>query len=143
MKMIVTTAFLLVSNFALALPDETQLLKYVPEGKIVKSQAKEVKILTPAQTIVEVEFKMNGEFEEASGDDVTKDSFHPGQGLLSLQDAVKKATSEKRNFLGEWNLESNFFGGWAYEFEGYENNRKVEYVVDARTGKLLSQRDDD
>jgi uncharacterized membrane protein YkoI len=134
---------LIYSAFTWALPSEAEILKYVPEGKIIKSHEKEVKLLTPSNTVVEVEFEANGDFEEASGDDVRMDSFVPGQGLLSLKEAVAAATKANKTVSGDWTLENHIFGGWTYEFEGLENNRKMEYVIDAKSGKLLKSKTDE
>ena len=113
-------------------------VKYVPGGKVVQEKAEEVKIQTPAGTIVEVEFDRAGKFEEASGDSVENDVFVPGEGLLSLKDAVDSLKKAGKTPVGDWSLDSSLIRGWHYEFEGFENGKKMDYVLDAKTGKLIS-----
>ena len=117
-------------------------LKLVPGGKVVAEKAEEVKVQVPNGGIVEVEFQA-GKFEEASGDSVEHDIFIPGQGLLSLKDAVEAMKKAGKTPVGEWSLDNSFLKGWHYEFEGHENGKKMDYIVDAKSGKLLDAKVDD
>lgn len=93
----------------------------IPDGKVVEVKKHEKKIETPAGTIVEIEYTMTGEFKEAS-------------------DVMKNAG---KTISGDWSLEKSFVHGWVYEFEGFENNAKMDYLVDAKTGKLIKAQIDD
>lgn len=121
----------------------TQALKYIPGGEIVQEKAKEVKVKTPQGTIVEIEFNRDGTFEEASGKNIEKDAFVPEDGLISLSEAISTLKKEGKAPAGDWELEKSFIRGWHYKFEGYEKNQKYDYVVDAKTGKLLESKLDD
>lgn len=124
--------------------DTTHLaLKFVPGATVVQEKDKEIKLRTTAGTLVEIEFDAAGNFEEASGDNVERDIFIPDQKLLSLEVAASKLKSEGKSPVGEWSLEHIFLKGWHYEFEGYENGQKYNYVVDAKNGKLANKKLDD
>jgi uncharacterized membrane protein YkoI len=110
----------------------------IPAGKIVKVKSDEKKIQTPAGTIVEIEYSMTGEFKEASGDAALGgDVLEPAGGLLSLKAATEAMKTAGKNISGDWSLEKSFVHGWVYEFEGFENNVKMDYLLDAKTGKIL------
>lgn len=144
MKTIITVLTLaILSSNAFSQDSSFKVENYVPGGKVSQVKEKEVKVLTPNSTIVEIEFKASGEFEEASGDASTRDIFVPGQGLLSLSDAVASLAKAGKKADGEWSLEHSFLKGWVYEFNGIEGVKKMEYFVDAKTGKLLESRVDD
>lgn len=128
-----------LSSYA-GLSDEA--LKLIPGGKVVAEKKEEVKIQTPEGSIVEVEYE-RGKFEEASGDNAEKDVLVPGEGLLSLKDAVASLKKSGKTPVGDWSLDKSFIKGWHYEFEGFENNQKMDYIVDAKTGKLLESKIDD
>lgn len=137
-----------VGLLALALPVmaatmSESALKMVPGGKVVQEKDKEIKVQTKENTIVEIEFKRNGDFEEASGKMVDKDNFEPGQNLLSLKDALAAVKKAGKNPNGEWSLDDSMIKGWHYEFEGIENGKSMEYVVDAKTGTLKETKQDD
>ena len=119
-----------------------EALKYVPDGKVELMEKDEVKVKTTQGTMVEVEFDRNGGLQEASGDFAQKDNFVPGNGLLSLKDAVAAITKNGKTVDGEWSLDKDFLRDWEYEFEGIENGKKFEYVVNAKTGKLLESKPD-
>lgn len=131
------------SGAAMAQTIGEKALSYIPGGKIVQETRKEVKVLTPNSTIVEVEFKRDGTFEEASGDVIEKDIFVPAQGMLSLADAVAEFKKSGDTPTGDWSLEESLRHGWHYDFEGYKNGQKMEYVIDAVTGKILDAQIDD
>lgn len=131
------TGTVFASNFA------DDALKLVPGGSIVQEKKKEVKVKTPQGTIVEVEFDSKGNFEEASGKDLDKDILIPGNDLFSLQTTLESLKKQGKTPTGKWSLENSFLKGWHYEFKGFEDGKKYEYVVDAKTGKLIDTKLDD
>jgi uncharacterized membrane protein YkoI len=135
--------FLMSTGSAFALKLNEKALSYIPDGKVVQEKEKEVKVQTKNGTIVEIEFERNGDFEEASGKSIDKDSFIPEHKLVSLNTAVESLKKSSKSPTGDWNLEKSFLRGWVYEFEGFENGQEVDYVVDATNGKLLETRLDD
>lgn len=120
-----------------------QALKFIPGGEIVQEKLHEVKVKTPQGTIVDVEFGTDGTFEEASGNNIEKDIFVSDINLISLKDATESLKKEGKLPVGEWELEHSFLNGWRYKFEGYEKGQKFDYIVDAKTGKLLESNLDD
>lgn len=118
-------------------------LEYVPKGTVVEHKDDEVKMKTVNGGIVEVEFTRDGELDEASGDSVVHDEFVPGQGLLPLKEAVQHLQKNGKTPSGDWSLENSFIKGWHYEFEGIEAGKSMDYVLDAKTGKLLESKIDD
>ena len=93
---------------------------------------------------MEIEYTMTGEFKEASGDAVLAgDVLEIGGGLLSLKAATDVMKNAGKTISGDWSLEKSFVHGWVYEFEGFENNAKMDYLVDAKTGKLIKAQIDD
>ena len=133
----------LTSAGAMAATMSEKALKYVPGGKVIQEKKDEVKVQTPNGSIVEIEFKRNGDLEEASGDTVDKDIFVPGEGLLSLKDAYAAMTKAGKAPVGDWSLDKSMMKGWHYEFEGAENGKNMDYVVDAKTGKIVDSQEDD
>lgn len=117
-------------------------LKFVPGGKIIQEKKDEVKVETPAGSVVEVEFDRKGKFEEASGDSIMNDLFVPGDGLMALKDAVAMTQKQGKTLTGEWSLDKSMMKGWYYKFEGSENGKKMDYLVDAKTGKILESKVD-
>lgn len=138
-----TFGVFVMSLSALAATQGESALKMVPGGKVLQEKEKEVRIQTTNGSIVELEFKRNGDFEEASGHAVDKDNFVPGQNLMSLKDAVASVKKTGKTPVGNWSLEESMMKGWHYEFEGMENGKSMDYVVDAKTGKLKESRVDD
>lgn len=116
--------------------------KLVPRGTVQQVDRDEVTVKTAAGTILEIEFNRDGSLDEASGDMATKDNFVPGNGLLELKDAVAALEKNGKKAEGEWSLDKDFMREWEYEFEGYENNQKYEYVINAKTGALLKSKRD-
>lgn len=141
-KCIVALGLSLVTTFSAAATIKESALTFVPKGTIVQEKDKEIKIQTEAGGIVEVEFQRDGTFEEASGESLDKDIFVPGQGLLSLKDALASLKTAGKNPSGGWSIEKSLTQDWYYDFEGYESGAKMEYRVDAKTGKLLSSKVD-
>lgn len=131
-----------LSSQAFAIEYSETALKMIPGGKVIQEKTREVMVLTPNQSTIEVEFKKNGKFEEASGDNLEKDILVPDMGLISLQEAVALLKKEGKTPVGEWSLEESLFGNWHYEFEGIEGGKKMDYQVDAKTGKIESEIDD-
>lgn len=129
------------SSFGMAIFDKTKLI--VPDGEIVQEKEREYKVRTKQGSIVEVEFERNGVFEEASGKSVEKDVLVPGEGLISLSAAVESLKKAGKVSSGDWSLEKSFIKGWVYEFEGFEQGREVEYLINAENGKFLETRVDD
>ncbi len=129
------------SAFAGPLLEKAQ--KYVPEGTVVQEKTKEVKIKTPQNSIVEIEFHTDGTFEEASGDNLEKDILIPSDGLMPLKVVIGELIKQGKTPTGDWSLEKSFVKGWHYEFEGYEKGQKFDYIVDAKSGKLLESKLDD
>ena len=146
MKMlkIVPIALLVLSlpTFAAAKLSDSAL-KMVPGGKVVHEKDNEVKVETEGGSVVEVEFKHNGDFEEASGHSVDKDKFVPGMSLMPLSEVVAAVKKAGKNPVGDWKLEDSMLKGWNYEFEGMEKGKSMEYMVDAKTGKIKESKIDD
>lgn len=141
---LVPVAMLVLSlpTFAAAKLSESAL-KMVPGGKVVHEKDDEVKVQTESGSVVEVEFKHNGDFEEASGHAVDKDQFEPGMNLMPLKDVVAAVKKAGKKPVGDWSLDDSMLKGWNYEFEGMEEGKSMEYVVDAKTGKIKESRMDD
>lgn len=91
---------------------------------------------------MEIEYDKNGKIEEAEGK-ILEDKFEPGEGRLSLKDAVEALKKAGKTPTGKWEFDKSFLNGWYYEFEGFDNNQKMEYTIDAKTGKLQKEKIDD
>lgn len=115
----------------------------IPEGEIVQEKEREVKVKTKAGSIVEVEFDRGGKFEEASGKAPDKDVLNPGNNLITLAKAYEALKAAGKTATGDWSLEKSFMKGWIYEFEGFENGKEVDYLINAENGKFLETRIDD
>lgn len=119
-------------------------LTLVPGGEIIQLGKFETKVKTPQGTIVELDWHRHGDFEEASGDAVANgDILVPGAGLLTLAAAVVEVEKAGKKPVGDWSLEKSLRFGWVYEFQGYEAGKKMEYLIDAEDGKILTQNLDD
>ena len=129
-----TTAFAAISDDA---------LKLVPGSKVLTQKADEVKVQAPNGGVIEVEFDRSGKLDEASGKLVDSDILVPENGMLTLKDAVAALKKEGKTAVGEWSLDNNLISGWRYEFEGFEQGKKMDYKLDAKTGKLLEAKIDD
>jgi uncharacterized membrane protein YkoI len=80
--------------------------------------------------------------DEASGKMAKKDAFIPGNGLISLEEAVMAMQKEGKTVEGEWSLDKDFLRDWEYEFEGIEDGKHYEYTLNAKTGKLIKSEAD-
>lgn len=138
-----TFIFFLLSSFSIQAANfEKKALKFVPGGMIQSSDKDEFSIKTKAGSIVEIELDRNGDLDEASGNAANNDVFVPGQGLLSLNEAVKAMAKEGKIVQGEWSLDKDFLRDWEYEFEGMEDGKQYEYSMNAKTGKLIGSEAD-
>lgn len=143
-KSLLSLSLLLVlSSTAMASAISDEALKYIPGGKVVSEKADEVKVQGPNGTIIEIEFNRSGKFDEASGDSVEQDVFVPGNDILSLKEAVAALKKEGKSAVGEWSIDNSMIRGWYYEFEGFEEGKKMDYTIDGKSGKLLSVEIDD
>lgn len=120
-----------------------EALKFVPGGKVLSEKVDEVKIQVPNGGVVEVEFDRSGKLDEASGDSVDNDIFVPSNGILSLKEAVAALKKEGKVAVGDWSIDNSMIKGWYYKFEGFEQGKKMDYTLDAKTGKLLDAKLDD
>ena len=68
--------------------------------------------------------------------------FVPGGQLLSLAAAVESLKKSGKTAQGDWSFEKSTLNGWVYEFEGVEDGKKMEYVIDATAGKLIKAKRD-
>ena len=118
-------------------------LAYVPNGKIISQKNNEFDILTTNNTIIEIELKANGELDEASGDNITKDTFTPDQGIVGLDAVVTEINATANGgTLSEWSLDNDLMHGWHYDVEVLKGNVEYEYLLDAKTGKVISSKED-
>jgi hypothetical protein len=102
----------------------------VPRGKVIETYGRDFIVKTPAGTKINIEFNLNGKFQEASGKNLDKgDNLEPGDGLLSLSTAAQSLQKEGLSPNGFWNLEEDSKLGWIYEFESA--------LVDATSGKIV------
>lgn len=130
---------LIVTGFPLlAAVSQDQALKYVPGAKVLRDDGYEFKLQTPKGTVVEVELNRDGSLDEASGKSIAAgDVFIPGEGRISLADALSALKKEGKVPRGEWSFEKSMLKGWVYEVEGMEDGKEMEYKIDAKTGKLV------
>lgn len=115
----------------------------VPGGTVVKHEKNDYDLETPGKTIVEVELTKDGAVDEASGDaSHNGDVFVPGDGRMSLTEAVEALKKAGKTATGEWSFEKKLTGGWVYELDGTEKDQRMEYEVSAKDGKILSEKKD-
>lgn len=120
-----------------------KISQLVPDSKIIHEDGNEFEVLTSQNTAIEIEFNKDGTLDEAEGKSaINGDVFNPGNGLVSLKDAASQLTSAGKTLTGEWSFEQNIRNEWVYEFEGRENNNKMKYISDAKTGKMTKERRD-
>jgi uncharacterized membrane protein YkoI len=85
--------------------------------------------------VKELVFDDKGVLEEAYGKAAGKgDNFVPGQKMLPLDEIIKKLTG--KTIQGEWIFEQNANGDWVYDIEGRENDKDVDYIINAETGAV-------
>ena len=126
----VLVSLLLSSAFASPLVKEL-----VPQGKIVSESPESIKVETVGKTQIELVFDEKGVPEEAYGKAAGKgDNFVPGQKMLPLDEIIKKLTG--KTIQGEWIFEQNTNGDWVYDIEGRENDKDVDYIINAETGAV-------
>lgn len=119
------------------------LQKMIPDSKVIQQDGAEYEVMTPKQTVVEIEFNRDGSIDEASGDAAQAgDVFNPGEGMITLADAVAALSKAGKTPSGDWSYEKSLTKGWIYEFEGTENGKKMEYAVSAKDGKIVKDNRD-
>lgn len=138
------SAFLLVfSAQSFAQDLKASALKYVPGGAVVELKKDEVKVKTPAGSLVEIEFNRNGELDEASGDAIESDVFIPGNDYKNLSEISKTLKDQGYQLSGDWSYESSFMKPWHYEVDAFKDGQSYEVEIDAKTGKILKSKIDD
>lgn len=140
LSLLVISAFSAQGAFAQDLTQKA--LDYVENSTVFKVKKDEVEVLTANKTIVEIDFDRKGNLEEASGENVDLDNFNPKNGNLSLVEALNSIQALGETVHGEWSYEHEFQMGWYYEFNGIKNNVEYEFIIDAKTGKLLRSKID-
>lgn len=121
---------MLLSNWALA-SNTGMALSMIPKGKLVEQVGRDFIIKTEAGTKIHVEFKRNGNFEEAKGYNLNKgDDLEPGEGLISLSSAAHVLVKKGIVPQGAWHLDQDEKLGWVYEMENT--------LINAKTGKIIS-----
>lgn len=144
MKSLLTTALItLTMGAAHANTLEAKALAYVPNGTIISQEKFEFDVLTPNKTIVEIEFKRNGNFDEASGDNLLNDTFKPDAGIVGLDTVASAINAQESGDVAiEWSLEHDLIHGWHYEVEVVQNHIEYEYLIDAKTGQVIRKKVD-
>ncbi len=138
------SAFLLAfSAQSFAQDLKASALKYVPGGSVVELKKDEVKVKTPAGSLVEIEFNRSGELDEASGDAIESDVFIPGNNLKTLSEISKTLKDQGYQLTGDWSYESSFMNPWHYEVDAFKDGQSFEVEVDAKTGKVTKSKIDD
>lgn len=144
MKYLIFSSILAITSLsAFAAVKDEDALKFVPGGTVVENKKDEVKVRSPQGGIVELEFKRNGELDEASGDMIESDSFAPGKDYLPLDRIAAALKEEGHQLRGDWSYDKSFMKDWRYEIDTTQNNEQLELVVDAKTAKILDKRIDD
>ncbi len=148
-KVAIFTACTSIATMSYAQTDKqvakaTDTLKaVVPGGTVLRQDKNEYDVETPQKTIVEVEMEKDGSIDEASGDASSNgDVFVPGDGRISLTEAIEALKKAGKAPAGDWSFEKKLLSGWIYEFDGIENNQRMEYEVSAKDGKILSEKKD-
>ena len=127
-----------ISAFAQDLSD--MALKFVPGGSVVELKKDEVKVKTPAGSLVEIEFDRKGELEEASGDAIENDIFVPGKSYKNLSEISKTLKDQGYQLTGDWSYESSFMKDWHYEVDAFKDGQNLEIEVDAKSGKMTKSK---
>ncbi|WP_413584547.1 PepSY domain-containing protein [Bdellovibrio sp. HCB274] len=119
------------------------LTKIVPAGNIVKQDGHEYKLTTAKNTLMEVEFNRDGTIDEASGDAAgAGDVLVPGEGRKTLEEVIKSLSVAGKKASGDWSFKKSYMHGWVYEVEGFEEGKKMEYLVSAKDGSLIKEKKD-
>lgn len=143
MKFLLSAVLSIASLSALAKVNPEEAMKFVPGGSIVETKSDEVKIKSTKGGIVELEFKRNGELDEASGDMIESDSFVPGKEYLPLEKITAALKEQGYQLKGDWNYEKSLTKDWYYEVEAFQDNQEYELVVDAKTAKVMDKKRED
>lgn len=102
----------------------------VPRGKVIETYGREYIVKTKAGTKVEIEFSLDGKFQEAFGKNLNKgDDFEPGEGLLSLTSVARFLHEKGHKAEGYWTIEKDEKLGWVYEFDGFLMNAKTGEII--------------
>jgi hypothetical protein len=119
---------LLVSSLSFAATDVATSM--VPRGKVIETYGRQYVVKTLAGTKVDIEFSLDGKFQEAFGKNLNKgDELEPGEGLLSLGSVAKNLREKGYKAEGYWSIEKDEKSGWIYEFESV--------VMNAKTGDII------
>ncbi len=115
-----------------ALADPEAALSMVPRGKVIERYGRAYVMKTSAGTKINIEFSLEGRFQEAFGKNLNKgDELEPGEGLISLSSAALKLKEKGLAAEGFWVIEKDHKRGWIYEFKNA--------ILDAKTGKIIQK----
>jgi hypothetical protein len=135
-------ALMIIPIFALSKATEELVKSMVPHGQISQKIGQDFFVKTKAGTKVTIEFDRTGILDEASGLNLGKgDIFEPGNGLLALESVAKALQHKGHHILGEWRLEKDSKQGWVYELAGLKEEETVNYIVNAKSSKLIGIED--
>lgn len=140
LKLILFISIVSMTSTTFAIDDA---LLFVPGGEIIQKKFSEVKVKGPKGGIIEIEYTMTGAFDEASGNSVDIDTLVPGDGLMTLDEALRHFRKMGKNPTGDWSLEHSLIHGWFYEFQEFIKGQKVEYKVNAKNGEIITSKIDD
>ena len=136
--MLISSLVLAAATITLDPKIQSTLTTLVPEARVVEQDGDEYELETPRNTRVEIKLDRAGVLDEASGDAAENgDVLVPGDGRMTLTDAVAALKKAGKAPTGDWSLEKSLLKGWVYEFEGRENGKEIDYKVSATDGKLL------
>ena len=126
---------MIIPIFALSKATEELVKSMVPHGQISQKVGQDFFVKTKAGTKVTIEFDRTGILDEASGLNLGKgDIFEPSNGLVALE-------HKGHHILGEWRLEKDSRQGWVYELAGLKEEENVNYIVNAKSSKLIGIED--
>lgn len=121
---------MLLTSLSYAAPEIAASM--VPRGKVIERYGREFVVKTTAGTKIDIEFAIDGKFQEAFGKNLNKgDELEPGEGLLSLSSAAFKLKEKGLIPEGHWTIEKDEKLGWVYEFKSA--------ILDAKTGKIIQK----
>jgi uncharacterized membrane protein YkoI len=137
-RYLVVAALMIVPLYGLSRATEEIVKSMVPHGEISRKIGKDYSVKTQSGTKVMIEFDHAGNLDEASGLNLgTGDIFEPGNGLITLGSAAQLLKGAGHNVKGEWRLEHDPKYKWIYELESLTNDEKNDFLVDAKSGKLI------